>query len=284
MFIISYGMKRVFIFILTPLIALVIVVLNIPDWKEAIVNLSPNAEVVVYVLLIVGTIYNYVVTVLSPYLKMQKMKKQRWIEIDDAAQKLREIYLSKDIILSFNIMVVKTSFSERLHPKSLGSRKKKFSLFPKIFKVVWSYGSHVNSKLKFSTKQGSCGHAFKDEDFCAYDLTKFPAKLPKSASGNPGVTLGGPSGTVATSTVSIGEEFNLNDLQIELTRKLTMVASCPIIHRQYLYDYQVVKVVGVLNVESQSVKAVDLVNDESKRLALFEGLESLSRAYLFNHI
>lgn len=256
-------MNRILNFILTPLIAVILIIIKIEDWEKEIEELHPYAPTAVNIFLIVATIYNYYITVLSPYKKLQDLKKKRWSSIDAAAKEISDAL--PDLELSFNIMVPQRKFFCHLEPRK--SPKKhwwqstyRIRFFTNVFEVVWNYGSaRVNSKLWFTIQQGCCGESFRDEKVCGYDLEG-----------------------AATRTPSKGIDFNLNSEQIRLTSDLTMVISHPIFFVNNTPEKQKTTVLGVLNVESRISGAGELLTNKAKRQPFYNGLGEVINTYLYH--
>lgn len=244
-------MNKLLHFILTPLIAVLLVVLKIPEAEEEIGSWYENAHVYIIGLLVVATIYNYYITVLSPYKTLQASKKKRWERLDQEAEKIIQAFnTSSSFDLSFNIMIPHRKLLSRYEP---GTN----SVFPKVFKVVWSCGTHhVNSHLKFTTNQGACGKSYRDEDFCVFDLQK-----------------------MRTENADLAKTFNFTAEQVRLTEKVIMVASCPIILKENEPDAQRREIIGVLNVECHMNNSGVFASDPAKREALYVNMKILTNIY-----
>lgn len=254
-------MKKFLFYGLTLFIALGVILVSIPEFICEIKKIDKNAHYYAYAILLIGTIYNYFITIVAPLEQLNKKKRKQWKDIEAAAEQIRSAYVTV-ADLHFNIMIPKRKFLCKINPSKSDHSKTEFSFFPKVFKVIWSYGHHVNSKLKFTVEQGSCGQAYNDEDCCGFDLEALLKNAPKGS--NP-----------------IFQKFNLSQKQIDLTSSVTMVASCPIVLKKNGTDSQHVKIIGVLNVESRTTNAGKLIENETTRRILYESLNKLAETYLY---
>lgn len=252
-------MNKILNFLLTPLIAILLIIIKIPGKapNTLLVDRLNHAPLIIYSLLIIGTIYNYFITVVSPYRALQKKKKKEWSDINEAAHELIQKY--KDYELSFNIMVPQRKFFCYVEPDPKDFKKRRLTFFPKVFKVIWSYGdAHVHTKLVFTTKQGVIGEAYRDEAYAGYDLNE----LRKNG-------------------VKLCEKFNLNAEQKRLTEKIAMVTSCPILKTIQGADIQTTKVLGVVTVECTNPDGGIIVSNLTKRVAFYERLRELGKTYSY---
>jgi hypothetical protein len=252
-------MKKILLFIIGPLIAIGLLVVKIPAFESYIKAWHPYAPLGVYCFLAIATLGNYYLSVISPYNILQDAKEKRWTQIDLIASNYTSLpspqMAGNNYDLSFNIMVPKRKLFSHVEPDGKGG--KKISLLPTAFEVVWSYGTyHVNSSLSFTTKQGSCGKAFSDEDFYGFDLEQ-----------------------MRLTQTDFGLEFNLNADQIRLTERLQMVASCPIVLKENRPDAQTVQILGVLNVECHNDGSGVLISNAIAREALYQCMSKLTKAY-----
>jgi len=237
-------MKKILHFILTPLMAVLFIFLNIPVAVSGTWTWYPKAQPLTIIFLIIITIYNYFITVVSPYRALQKKKKMDWNDVDEAAQELVKKY--KEYDLSFNIMVPQRKIFCYVEPDHRDFTKRRLTFFPKVFKVIWSYGdAHVHTKLAFTTKQGITGEAYRDEVYAGYDLNDLRTKD------------------------DLGKKFNLNTEQVRLTERIVMVASCPILKTKQGADLQTIKILGVVTAECASQNGGLIVSNITKRAAFY---------------
>lgn len=204
-------------------------------------------------ILVLGTGLNYWLTIISPYHEQQENKKKRWDEIDGTAEKFVELMRDNTgFDVSLNIMIPSRKFFSRSEPK-------KISFFPKVFEVVWGYGTHqhVNSRLKFTTNQGACGMAYRREDFFSVDLEK------------------------EVEIKDVRTKFNITDEQLELTKDVTMVVCCPILIIKKTVETRKTKIIGVLNLECRMNGLGELLKVEPEMQSLvYENMGRIARLYV----
>lgn len=275
-------MKKIIHFILTPIITILFIFLKLPQSEKTfsvhdknlpIENQKPTEnkkspvfnelkqkedqtdDTTAYIiigLLVVFSIYDYAVKVISPYAEKQKSLKRRWKILDDEAEEIQIKFEEEyDVDLSFNLM-----HPRKRYFKKGEDGKRKFK--QKFFKVIWTSGTHrINSRLEFEVTQGVSGQAFLDEDCFGYDFEDLRKR-----------------------NVDLKKLLKLNQEQIRLTEKVAVVASCPIFLVEDESDRRRVKVIGVLNVECRIEGSGDvLIQDTSARESLYENMTKLANFY-----
>ncbi len=244
-------MNKILHFILTPFMAILFIFLNIPDGVHKTWNWYPQAQLFIIGLLIIVTIYNYYITVISPYRELQAMKKKRWNKLNEKAEEIvKTLKVATNFDLSFNIMIPRRKFFCRLEPKGL-------TFFPKVFTVVWGYGTHrVHSHLRLTTNQGVCGMSYRYEDFYAFDLEGMRKE-----------------------NKNLADEFNMTNKQIQLTEKGMIVASYPIFQKEDEPDGQKTEIIGVLNLQCHTENSGILISDMTKREVLSKNMNGITKIY-----
>ena len=186
------------------------------------------------------------------------------------SSKLNDDY-DKKFDFNFNIMLVKDSFWYFIEPSSankwiswLSWNRRQFSLFGKVLKVVWDHGSSgIPPKFQMTINQGVCGKAFRE----GRETNKHNIK-----------------GAVLLPELLTGHDFNLNSKQKRDTDGLILIASCPLVINDKEIDGLRKKVVGVLNIESKSMAAAELLAEEGTRDKFYEKIANLANIYLNLHI
>lgn len=241
-------MKKLVYNFLMPLIGIAVIIVNVSDVKKSITEyLGEYGPTIITAFLIAASLMNHFLTYRTPYKELQERNKERWEKFTHTAlESIKTIKMNSGIDVSFNVM--------KPRRKLFCIQPGRIVFFPLVFDVVWECGrNHVNKRLKITTKQGACGMAYEQEDFFSFDLEKM-----KAANHN------------------FEKEFNFTSAQVRLTDKITMVASCPIILRETLPDRQRIKVVGVLSVESRMLNSGILIDDETKKAAIYSVMETLT--------
>ncbi len=251
-------MKKVLHFIITPTIAVILILIKDPTTGDWLKQIHPNAPTLIIAFLILATVYSSYITSISPLKEQEEDKKKRWKIIDQKAEAFRKTF-ENVADLSFNIMVPKNKMWCKLEPNA--QHEAQYSWFSKEFDVIWTYGTYdVNSHLKFTTKQGICGKAYTDEDFYIFDLASMRAR-----------------------NADFQSTFNFTTAQVTMTEKATIVASCPIVLKEIKPDRQSLKVLGVLNMETRAENAGVLVNNDQIRQQIFLLMRDLGNLYSNNY-
>lgn len=157
----------------------------------------------------------------KPYRRFKIFHNTRSKLISVYAEIIQEELRNKKIELRINVMIPKVMFY------SNGDNKNKFKFFRKEFVSIWTSDNmqfEEDRELKLTINQGVCGEAFRSKSFKFADLT-----------------------------VENPEDYNLNENQIEKTKDLKYIFSCPIkkIEEKDLTSNPQ-KVIGVINFDSKS--------------------------------
>jgi hypothetical protein len=247
------NIRWIVVYCLSPLIAIILVILQIPAWEESIRSHIPRFADSIGWFLVVGTIYTYYVSIWSPYNDWLKMREQTWDKLNEVAEKLKERYADHDF--SMNIMIPRLRFCYFIEPHKRFPGKKKFSPYGYVFQVVWNYGTHhVKRNLKFTTNQGACGNAYVEEQITTVDFTR-----------------------------NSKPDFNFTHSQTDSTSQLKMLVSCPIVFKKNGAYEQKLSVLGVLNVESwASAKILNPTTQMDMEILkhFYENINTLVQAYI----
>lgn len=243
-------MRRFLTLYFSPVVVIVLVLIKVPSIEKFIKDTSTHGVWIVAGILVLGTILNHAITVYSPYKKYERWAKNRWYFLEKESKVFVDKYKKQGINIRLNIMIPKFCFFNLIEPFIIGGKEfRKPKLFTKIFEVIWSNGNFgVNQLLKFTVNQGVCGKAFK-----AADLVKGTHFL---------------SANMPT--------FNLNKNQMKLTEHLKIVASFRIIEETNTPEKKSNKVIGVLNVESDTEGSEMLITDLDKQKEFYEDIAVFS--------
>ncbi len=268
-------MNKFLILFLTPLVAILLIILKIPALESRIEDINPNAPFYISIFLICATVVNYYVYIYSPYKRFERLAINKWNTLDEQIKRISETY-SNYGELSFNLMIEKVTLCYAIEPEDvketinkMSSTKKKiwtaiykttflpfdkkFRLIGKVFNIIYQAGNTpVDQRFKITRNQGVCGEVFK------------------SGSRTRGVSL---------KDADIIKSFNFNPEQIELTKDLVIVVSTPIRIVSKQINKQKFKVIGVLNVESKSPASEQLITDKDIRWVFFRNIEDIANLY-----
>jgi hypothetical protein len=234
---------------LTPLVAVLLLLLKVPGIEKFVKDLNPNAIWYAAGFLVASTLFTHYVTVFSPFKKYERWAKNRWSILDIISKPLVDKYANQGYELRINIMIAKRRLLFFLHPLPFkGKEYRKPTFWGRIFRVIWNYGNAgVHKKLKISTKQGVCGKSFTSAD------------------------------TVRGAEFVTGSvKFNFNKEQKKLTENLKFVASFHVFQDGNTAEQKSNEVVGVLNFESESEGSETLITDPTKRKQLYADIVTLA--------
>jgi hypothetical protein len=251
------------VYVLSPLIVLLLVLVRIPDFDDWLKKINPKAPLAVSVVLVVGTLFNYYLTVFSPYKLLEKMAKKKWPILAERVAMLIADY-NGQYDFGFNIMIPCRGFFYQIEPSKKDPTKARFSLSGVVFKVIWkSENASMHPDLRFTINQGVCGDAYRSASATNPQNVKgaalIPSEMPKY-------------------------KFNFTERQKELTADLMMVASCPLIINEKGMKDEKTKTIGVLNVECRTPGSEDLILDSGKRKELYVKIAKLSNLYVNLHV
>lgn len=229
-----------------------ILVVLVEALKETVFKDEPAATWIIASILSVTALFNYWLTVWSPSKLIEAAREKRWERMDSVAKELSSSWKSKyGFDISFNLMIPKRRLFYRLRPKTI-------RFFPRIFKVVWEYGSdHVNSRLRLATDQGLAGRAFQEEKGQAYDVEGMIEK-----------------------GIDIEREFYLTPEQVHLTKAVKMLGSYPIFEIHKSEESRTPKLIGILNIECLDEGSGILIKDDSIKAEMHSNISLISVAYM----
>jgi hypothetical protein len=251
------------VYVLSPLIALLLVLVRIPDFDDWLKKINPKAPLAVSIILVIGTLFSYYLTVFSPYKLLEKVAKKKWPILAERVAMLNADY-NGQYDLSFNIMIPRRGFCYLIEPSKNDSAKPKFSISGMVFKVIWkSENASMHPGLRLTVNQGVCGDAYRSASATnpqnVQGAALIPSEMPKY-------------------------KFNFTERQKELTADLMMVASCPLIINEKGMKNEKTRTIGVLNVECRTLGSEDLILDHVKRKEFYVKIAKLSNLYLNLHV
>jgi hypothetical protein len=245
---------RFFTLYITPLIAVIILLLRIPAVESLLKEKDQDGPAYIAGLLVFCTILNHLITVFSPFKKYERIARNKWAILDFIAERFVAKYQAMNFNIRLNIMIAEPAYFHFIEPKKKNNRKRRFTFAGKVFKVIWCYGNQkADKKLLITTNQGVCGKAY---------------------------THG--KGVVGAATPWNLDNFNFNTEQINLTQHLIIVASCPIFGSENYLNRQNDKIIAVLNVESDSVGSEVLIHDPQRYDTFAVDIVTLTR--IFNKV
>ncbi len=130
-------------------------------------------------------------------------------------------------------------------PRKRNAGKTKISVLPKVFEVIWYSGNYIpNKELVITTKQGTCGSAYRSAD------------------------------KVKAAEFVSGETYNFNftQKQKDLTKDLVIVASYRIPDEKKTPEKKTSKGIGVVNFESESERSEMLILVKAQQKIFYEDI------------
>lgn len=215
---------------------------------------------------LIGSVFIYYVTMWSPSKLYDKSKNRKWDAMKELAKKLNADY-NNEYNFGVNVMLVHRRILFRLEPSEKDPNKLKKSWFKKRLKVAREFGVEgadpVHPRLRLSINQGVCGDAFRNG-------RETSAKYVK--------------GAVLLEELLPADNFNLNRFQMDMTKGLVIVVSCPLIINDKDGDQQKIKKIGVINVESKVDTSSILLTDETNMSIFFEKVVFLGKIFNTLHV
>ena len=233
-------MKKIMIILVPTLLFIVQIILSFPSIYSYLSKLAKDLkldqsiiQIAIGLILIILFIIHQCNSVLRPFNKFEKTK-LKFLD-KDSSDMIKE-YESHGYQLRINVMLAKRSFLGHSEPKKKNKEKKKISFFPNKFKIIWTSENmryHEDKELNLTTNQGVCGEAFKNK---AIKMANLMIKNP--------------------------EEYNLNREQLEKTKNLKFVLSCPIYEIDYMNLRFTNKVLGIVNFDGTSPGSEQLIMNQ----------------------
>lgn len=255
-------MTRTFNYFIIPLCSVLLIALQTPEIIDKVKGIHPYAPMILVFALLTLTVSSTYWANIAAQKILDDAREKRWDVINDLAEKslaaFSQIQLANNepLKLSLNIMVPKRKLFASLEPDTKDPKKRKWSLFPKVLEIVYRAGEgSAHSNLKFTTNQGICGEAYRDEHFIAYDLS-----------------------------VNTNIDFKMNEDQKHVTKRCVVIASFPILWKNNTPDRQDYKILGVLNVESEQDGSGILLSDKSHLTKFYTQFSFVAALYSQNYL
>ncbi len=240
-----------------------------PDFCEKLKSMHPDLGIWLDYFVILATVFIYYYSFWSPLKLFESQARKKWEVMKYMATNLDDDY-GRKFNFNFTIMLVQTSFCYYIEPVKenlvlawLSRKRRRFSLYGKILKVIWHHGIYCAPlNFRMTINQGFCGWAFREGNETSWGNIK---------------------GGILRQEIADADSTRLNDEQRKLNEAVVIAASCPLV----LIDKDVnglkKKVIGVLNVESRSPASEELLLDASKKYKFYERVVALSRIYINLH-
>lgn len=233
---------RKFLIFINSILVLIIGYVTWPGNSQILKTNYPSAyEIAAYIVIIGGVLVNLFAN-LIPLWEEQRLLKiyRRSSAFNAAAEAFVEKYKSYNI--SLNVMIEATKYFDK---------KSSYKFRAKYFEVVWQLGDTLSNQLCIATNQAIYGEAFKD--------------------GHQTGVHGGP----VTSENFDDLFINCDDDQKKFFNEFLFVGSCAIPNAT-----NILKSIGLLNIETKSQKAIDIFIKNPKKLEiLYVELKSLAKIY-----
>ena len=183
----------------------------------------------------------------KPYNKFKAFERSRSALLDTFTKEIIERYNAHDLRL--NVMIAKRNFYKKLEPKKNNPDKKKKSFFCKTSQIVWKSNMDYDAdeNLELTVNQGVCGLAFQEGQIKTADMT-----------------------------VEKPNTYNLNKEQIDKTKELKVIISCPIFQLNYDTIKRTAKRIGVVNIDSKKSGSEIIINDTELRNQIIEDITKIS--------
>ena len=230
-------MKKLLVFILPLFLFITQVVYSFPDVTKWLGIAAFSVQLIIAVVFVLVFGLNHIFSVWIPFKRFQDFDKTKLNLLDRESKKVINAYNEKGYSLRINVMLTRHAIISNLEPKEASKPHSKKLLFcPKLLKFHWvsrTMELEGDKQMILTANQGIAGEAYRTGEIRAADFTNT-----------------GPS------------NYNLNAEQLERTRNLKMVISCPI----WEYDHErqrfADKIRGVVNFDSKSHQSEKLVTDD----------------------
>jgi hypothetical protein len=221
--------KKTALFVLPPLILCFEILIGYDPVTEWIASqfYMEKQTVVLWgsgILLLGFTAYHYT-QVIRPFKKYERLEETRRNVLDLVSERIIRLYESRDgIRIRMNVMVAERAYVSRLGTKEGDPEKIEWKFWTQHLRIFWRsetmrHASDAN--LTLSVDQGIAGEAFRKEEPVFVDMTE-----------------------------TKGENYGLNEKQIEKTDSLSFVYSFPIRKRDVATGRITGDILGVINIYS----------------------------------
>jgi len=219
------------------LTASIVALLSVPSWSKYLEENYPNLHNLLSIAAFICGILTFIFTVLLPL--RWRLKRKIYNTIEKNLLLMSNSY--GGIKFSANIMRVRTSYFVMREPQENDKSKTKFQFRQRIFWVEQEFGADkIPRKFRLTTNQGVCGEAYRSE----------------ASSDEPKVIS-----AIFADGYNQDKDMNFTTQQIEATKDLFTVSSCPLIMQKKRGGISVPTTIGVLNIQSKEEKSVHLLTD-----------------------
>jgi hypothetical protein len=174
--ILSYKVRKIITFWLSPFMAIMLVLLKIPEVDKKGKELlgTQNAPLIFGALLGLVTLASHWFTTVSPYKKYEKWASKRWVIFESECNKMLTNYIAIGIDAKMNIMLSKRWLVNTLEPGRSKYFPWRLRLNQKVLHSIWgtSNNGNIDIRLYFTDNQGVCGEAFSSGKPASSGLTK----------------------------------------------------------------------------------------------------------------
>jgi len=245
-------MKKFFIFIVPSALFIIQILFSLPQVTSWLGITALQTQLIIVFVIASFFIINQTWSVYLPFRRFDAFERTKLSFLDREFDGLFEKYRETGFDLRANVMLVKRTFLIRKEPKPKNSNRKKLSFLAKRFYFFWVSSNmhyHEDRNLSLTVNQGICGEAYRAGGIKTADLT-----------------------------VEAPATYNLCQEQLEQTKEVKFVLSCPICEMDFR-DFRLKdKTIGVVNFDSRSEGSEVLINnhdylgDLTSRIQAFSNL------------
>jgi len=226
-------MDELFRFIIPTVLFIIQVLLSLPEISESLNISGSNVQLGIGVFIILLFLLNQLQSVYFPF---KRLEITRLNLLDQQCEVLIKEANRAGFELRINVMLAKHKFLFRKEPKYDEQGKRKLTLLGKRFDFFWvspNMNFYEDRNLRLTTNQGVCGEAYRSGGIKMADLI-----------------------------VENPATYNLCKEQIEKTKELIFILSCPIRRLDYRTDRLRDKIIGVVNFDSRTEGVEEFINDD----------------------
>jgi len=197
-------------------------------------------QLIVGVVLVSLFVWNQILAVQRSFRRFLRFEKTKLRFLDQDAERMISEYKKHDIELRINVMLLERAIVTRQEPTRKNPQGRKTRFFTKRFESAWTSENMKydgDRDLRLTVNQGVCGEAARTKEVKAADLT-----------------------------VENPASYNLSGSQLEKTKDLRFVISCPIFEVDFDTFRPTKRVIGVVNLDSKSIGSEKILGSGSLML------------------
>jgi len=243
-------MKKFFIFIVPSALFIIQMLFSLPQVASWLGITALQTQLIIVFVIVSLFIINQIWSVYLPFRRFHVFDRTKLSLLDKEFDDLSEKYRGTGFDLRANVMLVKRTFLIRKEPKPKNPNKNKLSFLAKRFYFFWASSNmqyHEDRNLHLTVNQGVCGEAYRDGGIKTADLT-----------------------------VEAPATYNLCQEQLEQTKEVKFVLSCPICEMNYESFRLKDKPIGVVNFDSRSEGSEVLINNHDYLRDLTSRIQAFS--------